>query len=73
MLLLLLCCCNPLFQIFRRGLDRPSDLSWEALKQEVTLAVEAEVGDAETFRPSDQRSHANVLIPALLLLSSRTV
>lgn len=36
--------CNPpVFQIFRRGLDRLSDLSWDALKKEVTLAVEAEV------------------------------
>eukprot|EP00066_Takifugu_rubripes_P016720 XP_011605986.1 PREDICTED: LOW QUALITY PROTEIN: nuclear pore complex protein Nup160 [Takifugu rubripes] len=35
-------------QIFRRGLDRPSDLSWEALKQEVTLAVEAELQNSVT-------------------------
>uniref|UniRef100_H3D8B1 Nucleoporin 160 n=1 Tax=Tetraodon nigroviridis TaxID=99883 RepID=H3D8B1_TETNG len=29
-------------QIFRRGSDRVSDLSWEALKKEVTVAVESE-------------------------------
>ena len=30
-------------QIYRRGSERSVDLSWEALKREVTLAVENEV------------------------------
>lgn len=30
-------------QIFRRGSEKVSDLSWENLKKEVTVAVESEV------------------------------
>lgn len=35
-------------QIFRRGSERISDLSWEALKKEVTLAVESELQSSVT-------------------------
>lgn len=34
-------------QIFRRGSERIWDLSWEALRKEVTLAVESEVTQSD--------------------------
>lgn len=34
-----------MFQIYRRGSERVTDLSWENLKKEVTVAVESEVLD----------------------------
>ncbi len=37
------CVCVCVFQIYRRGSERSTDLSWEALKKEVTVAVESEV------------------------------
>lgn len=35
--------CLCVIQIYRRGSERITDLSWEILKKEVTVAVESEV------------------------------
>lgn len=52
-----------MFQIFRRGSDRVTDLSWDALKKEVTLAVENEVAYSDVFKDfSGQYEKLEVLI-----------
>lgn len=52
-----------MFQIFRRGSDRVTDLSWDALKKEVTLAVENEVAYSDVFKGFDiLRDKLEVLI-----------
>ncbi|XP_028306669.1 nuclear pore complex protein Nup160 [Gouania willdenowi] len=44
-------------QIYRRGSEKVSDYSWDSLKKEVTLAVEAELQSSVTESELSQKEH----------------